>query len=110
MRCIQENSTGKMLACSSEYQDQYPNTDIVELSVSFTGNEFTFAGDKDQDGTYHLTNQGPDGAIYDLTYESGETAYAVYGITKLYDGVESSAEETLIINDGNYTIYFVPET
>lgn len=110
LRSVQQNSgSGEIVACSAEYQNSYPGAALLELSCSFTKDSIIISnGDKSWNGSYRLTNHGPEASMYDLDFGDGKNTYAVCGTTKYYDGVESYTEGTLIVSSEEYIVYFVP--
>lgn len=108
MTSIQSGDDGSIIISgSSEIQEIYPNSELIDMTCSFTRSEFTMNNNISGDtwtGTYSLINDDNiKSSIYGLVFTNGKTGHAVHGITTYADG---SQKDTLIISAQGYALNF----
>lgn len=108
MTSIQSGNEGSIIISgSSEMQESYPNSKLIDMTCSFTQSKFILSNNTSGDiwtGTYSLINDDNiKSSIYGLVFSDGKTGHAVYGITTYADG---SQEDTLIISAEGYAMNF----
>lgn len=91
-----------------ETDELYPDAEIVDLTLTAKDGEITVTdttNSKTYSGTYTVMQKTPDGTDYEMTID-GISGYATVAPTGYYDDPEIP---TLLINIGDYSIYFIPK-
>lgn len=108
MDSVQSQEDGSIRAVGSPQRaENYPDAVVVDLSCRFTETGLTLSNldsGESWTGTYKLAQRGgTESAIYEITFDDGQTAYAVRSVTTYLD---KEPADTLILSAGAYSITF----
>lgn len=91
-----------------EPDEMYPNAPVTDITLSAVDGKITVTdatNDKVYTGTYKVSNKEAKGTNYEITIDE-QSGYATVSPTAYSDNTET---DTLIINLGEYSIYFFPQ-
>ena len=97
----------ELVVAVGEEDDIHPNAKIVVLKLVAKDGSITITdatNKKTYSGTYKVQQKTPKGTDYEVTID-GIKGYATVAPTEYYDG---SKVPTLLINLGEYSLYFTP--
>lgn len=112
MDSVQNQEDGNIEAVGSpDRAENYPEAALTDLTCRFTKTGLTLS-DRDSGeswtGTYKLVKRGgSESAIYEITFDGGETAHAVRSITSYLD---RESVDTLILSTDAYSITFYADS
>ncbi len=99
---VVSNTNGKVLYCAQDRLTMHPDTAVLDLQCTVKGGTLTLKTAKNiWQLPYTLSEEGPDGRIYQLGTEG--TALASVEHTTFNDG---SGQHTLTLAIDQYTLYF----
>lgn len=91
-----------------ESDEMYPNAQITDITLSAADGKITVTdatNNKVYTGTYKVSNKESKGTNYEITIDE-QSGYATVSPTEYSDNTET---DTLTINLGEYSIYFIPQ-
>ena len=101
---VQSTQDGSILFIGNSMQEIYPDAAVIELTCRAENGKLTFtSGMQSWEGSYTRQDSGGvEATIYSLTV-GDETGPAAVSVTTYLDG---SAEQTLVLQLGGYSLYF----
>lgn len=107
---IQQKDDGSIIAGGADIQKTYPDAIVMDMDCSFQEKEVTITNLLDGEswtGSYQVIKTGgKQTTIYEITFQDGQKATAVSGITEYADGTQ---EGTFIISGDEYVINFTAD-
>ena len=107
-----QNQDGNIEAVGSpDRAENYPEAALADLTCRFTETSLTLSNQDSGEswaGTYKLVKRGgSESAIYEITFDGGETAHAVRSVTTYLD---RDPVDTLVLSTDAYSITFYAES
>ena len=101
---MQSNQVCRILFIGISFKEIYPDAAVIELTCRAENGKLTFtSGTQSWEGSYTRQDSGGvEATIYSLTV-GDETGPAAVSVTTYLDG---SAEQTLVLQLGGYSLYF----
>lgn len=109
MRSIQDNN-GKVIYCSNENKDAFPNATIKDIVCILQGSSITIT-DKNSGnewiGNCKIIDEDSKSTLYEVIFDNNKKGHLVKSFTKYADNTQ---ENTLVVSCEGYTLYFNENT
>ena len=103
---LQNTSDGKVLYCSEELAQNWPEAEVLDMVCEAADGAITFvSGEREWSGTYEKYGEEAIGAsLYRADFGEGEATFLTVGAIEYADGTRA---ETLIVSGRKYTLNFI---
>ena len=103
---LQNTSDGKVLYCSEELAQNWPEAEVLDMVCEAADGAITFvSGEREWSGTYEKYGEEAIGAsLYRADFGEGEVTFLTVGAIEYADGTRA---ETLIVSGRKYTLNFI---